>query len=210
MKDIDLNRIWDSDQEKARHHFQSLPDPIALAKKKSNTILHRIRRNMLLESIAGVVIVAFLAFNFYSWGPLVFYGFILFTGIVAIFSFYIYWKLHNDLKNVDQQRVTDALKEYIRLTGNYIRRLKIIVHWITPTGFLLGMLLASIPDMGDISVRTFLIAIAIGAAMGSPLVIFLIWFINRHYIKWVYGKHYHALKQTLEGLESENGPEKPV
>lgn len=203
MSELDLNKIWDSDRDKARDHYESLSDVEKLAKKKSDNVLNKIYRNILIESVFSFILVVLIGIAFYEWERLVFWGYTVFIVIVIAFSFRLYLNFARGIKNVNQKKVVNSLREYIRITGHYIKRLKVYIYYVTPSGYLIGLGfgILSNPDIGSVS--DMLIRLGIGSAVGIPFLALMIWFINKKYIKWLYGRHYDSLKQILENLERE-------
>ena len=204
MSELDLNKIWDSDRDKARDHYESLSDVEKLAKKKSDNVLNKIYRNIFIESVFSLIFVVLLGIAFYEWEMLAFWGYTVFVVIVVVFSFRLYLNFARGMKNVNQQKVVNSLREYVRITGHYIKRLKVYIYYVTPSGYLIGLVfgILSNPDIGSIS--EILTRVGIGSAVGIPFLLFMIWFINKKYIKWLYGRHYDSLKQILDNLEKED------
>lgn len=203
MKELDINKIWNSDRDNAKSYYESLSDVEKLAKKKSDNILHKINRNMLIESIFTFVIIIIIAVAFYRWERLVFWGFTAFIVPVTLLSFRLYRNFRRDLQQVNQKRVVESLREYVRLTGDYIRRLKVYIYYVTPLGYVVGLVFGTLANTGQDTLQEMLIRIGIGLAVGVPILIFIIWFSNKKYIKWLYGRHHEALRQLLENLEEE-------
>lgn len=202
MKEIDLKNIWGSDSQQAKDHFATLTDPEKLAKKQSKNILQRIRRNMLYETIFSTILVLILSYAFYQWDKILFWGWIVLASIALLISIRVYGAVLRELKRVPTQNVRDSLAEYVRLVGRYIRRLTVIVNYITPVGYLAGLALSAMNDINEEPLREILIPIVIGGIFGLPFIFLMIWFFNKKYIKWLYGRHHEALKETLAGLEA--------
>lgn len=115
----------------------------------------------------------------------------------------IYRYFRRDLQQVNQKRVIETLREYVRLTGDYIRRLKVYIYNVTPLGYIVGLVFGTLANSGQDTLQEMLIRIGIGLAVGVPILIFIIWFSSKKYIKWLYGRHHEALRQLLENLEEE-------
>lgn len=203
MSELDLNKIWNSDREKARDYYESLSDVEKLAKQKSDNILNKIRRNILVESVASIILVILVGIAFYNWERLVFWGFLVFIVIVTAMSFRLYVNFAHSLRDVNQQNILNSLKEYVRITGHYIKRLKVYIYYVTPIGYMVGLAFGTFADAGSETAEQLLLRIGIGILIGIPILIPMIWFFNKKYIKWLYGRHHEALKQVLENLEKE-------
>lgn len=203
MSELDLNKIWNSDREKARDHYESLSDVEKLAKQKSDNVLNKIYRNILIESIFSIIIIILIGIWFYEWERLVFWGYSVFILIVLVFSLRLYLNFSKGIKGVNQKKVVDSLREYVRITGHYIKRLKVYIYYVTPAGYLVGLVFGTIANPGDDTFGEILIRTGIGIAIGIPLLALMIWFFNKKYIKWLYGRYYEALKEILRNLEKE-------
>jgi hypothetical protein len=205
MKEIDLNKIWDSDLEKARGHFENLEDPESLARKKSGNILQRIKRNMMAETIAGIVLMAAFCAGFWSWDRIVFWGLLVLAVLTILYSAWLYLRFASQLNRVNQQDVRSALEHYVNLTSRYIRRLKVILYYLTPLGAYVGMSLVLIPELLGEETKMWILAYGLSTLVALPLVLALVWFVNRKYIPWLYGRQLDAFRETLEGLDRNNG-----
>ncbi len=203
MSEPDLNKIWNSDRDKARDHYESLSDVEKLAKKKSDNVLNKIYRNILVESVFSLIVVVLLGIAFYEWEKIVFWGYTVFTVIVVAISMRLYLNFSRRMKNVNQKKVVNSLREYVRITGHYIKRVKAYIYYVTPAGYLTGLVFGILSSPGVDSINEILTRIGIGSAVGIPFLALMIWFINKKYIKWLYGRHYDSLKQILENLERE-------
>jgi len=203
MSELDLNKIWDSDRDKARSHYQSLSDVEKLAKKKSDNVLNKIYRNILIESIFSTIVIVLIGIWLYELDKLVFWAYSVFLIIVVAFSFRLYLNFSKGIKSVNQKKVVDSLREYVRITGHYIKRLKVYIYYVTPAGYLIGLVFGAIADPGKDTFAEIITRIGIGSAVGIPFLAVLIWFFNKKYIKWLYGRHYDSLKEILDNLEKE-------
>ena len=208
MKDLDLKNIWQSDRRQARDHFDSLQDPEKLARKQSKNILQRIRRNMLYETIISSILVFAFSYLFYQWKAFIFWAFLGVCLIVLLISIGVYGRVLKNLQQVNTKNVKDALEEYVYYVGRYIRRLKLIINYLTPFGYVLGLFLSGFSDINEESLTTFLLELGIAGLFGLPIIIFATRIINKRYIHWLYGRHYDALKETAVGLNA-NGNTSP-
>ncbi len=201
MKEIDLKNIWESDLRRAMDHFNSLEDVEALARKRSNNILHRIRRNMLNETAAGTVLLAAMLIVFWFWDPYLFWGFLALSVISMALSAWLYLQFARRLNRVNQKDVKNALREYIELTSQYIKRLKVILYYLSPVSMYAGLSLVVIPELAGRGFRMYLLAYGISSIAAIPIIIAIILVMNRKYIPWLYGRHLKAFRETLAGLE---------
>ncbi|MCF8232770.1 MAG: hypothetical protein K9J27_11330 [Bacteroidales bacterium] len=203
MSELDLNKIWDSDREKARDHYESLTDVEKLAKQKSENILNKIRRTAFVESIISTVVVAAMAVLFYFIDIWVFAVFMVFIIPVFILSYRLYRNYTRNLNDVNQRKVTESISAYVRMTKKYLNKVKFYIYYVLPIGYITGLAVGTLSNPDIEATREIIERLGIGLAIGVPLVGFMIWFFNRKYIKWLYGRHYKALKEVLENLEKE-------
>lgn len=203
MSELDLNSIWNSDRDEANSHYQSLSDVEKMAKQKSENILNKIRRTILVESIISTVIVGAMAVVFYLMDIWVFAVFMVFIIPVSILSYRLYRNYARNLNDVNQLKVTESISAYVRLTKKYLNKVKFYIYYVLPIGYITGLAVGTLSNSDIEATREIIERLGLGLAIGVPLVGFMIWFFNRKYIKWLYGKHYKALKEVLENLEKE-------
>jgi hypothetical protein len=208
MKEIDLRNIWKSDRDKAREHYESLKDVEKLAKKQSHSVLTKIHRNIYLETVFSVLLVILFGYGVYTWNSgLPFWIFTLFFGFLIYLSIRIYRRFAYDLRMAHQKGVADALRSYVRIVGKYIWRQKILIYYITPFGYLVGLVVGTTAGDEKQTLVEILQQIGLGALIGLPFLFLAIWFFSRKYIKWIYGRHYESLKNILKCLEQEEQEE---
>ncbi len=208
MKDLDLNTIWKRSREKARTHYESLGDVERMARKQSDSILSKIYRNVLIENVFSVLFIVFLTVAVYRWnsGPAFWIFAAFFAGVVYL-SFRVCFRFMRDIRRVNQQSVKESLQQYIRILGGYIRRQKILIYYITPIGYVVGLVVGALAGDPNDTLSETLKQIGLGAVVGLPFLFLIMWFFSRKYIQWVYGRPYKNLKETLENFErEENNP----
>jgi hypothetical protein len=206
MKEFDLKPIWNSDRGKAAEHYGSLEDIHRLAGKRSDNILNKLRRNIIMELIASVIILLLLAVAVYQWDSgLPFWIFAITFAVIGWLSFRLYVRFLRQLREVNQKSILEALREYVRLVGKYIRRMKVLIYYLTPLGYLVGLAVGTFAGHeGTFTLQDFLV-MGFGAIIGLPFLFVVIWFSTRKYIRWLYGKHYESLKEVLNSLEEQGG-----
>jgi len=203
MSKFDINTIWNSDQEQARQHYRSLSDVEKLAKKQSRNILNKLYRTAAIENIVGLVVLFLIGYGVYDYHkPMVFTGFVVFVAIIMAIGGREFLKFHRAVRNVNKQEVVEALKEYERLIGNYIRRNKLFVNYFVPLGYLVGFVTATLANETGITFGDFMLRLGIGVLIGLPLV-WLIAFLSGKYINWAYGRPLRSMEEARRGLEEE-------
>lgn len=206
MNEFDINNIWDSDRQQAHNHYQSLDDIEKMAKKQSGNILYKIRRNMATEIILSLLIIMAIGLSIFHWSLLLFWGYVFIMAISGYVSFREYYKFFSRINNVNQKNIKDAIEDYVGIVGHYIRRTKFWVNYITPLAFVAGIVLTVVSQSPGEPITKILMHIGLAVLLGLPFLLLIIWFANKKYIKWIYGRQYEHLKAVLKRLESkENG-----
>ena len=145
MKEFDLKRIWDSDRGKATEHYGSLEDIQRLAGKRSDNILSKLRRNIIIELIVSVIILLLLAIAVYRWdNGAPFWIFAVTFAVITWVSFRLYIRFLRQLREVNQKSILEALRAYVRLVEKYIRRMKLLIYYLTPVGYLVGLTIGTL------------------------------------------------------------------
>ncbi len=201
MSNFNVKEIWAESTKKADNHYKGIGDVEKLARKKSKDILQKIHRNMLQETFSTVILTVVVAVGAYYYNPLVLYGFLIITTITMYITLKEYYKFRRRVKNVAQQNIIVALRDYIQLTGRYLKRLKLLVNYLTPVASFIFVTIIVLADAEGRSTKLILLHFGLTLLIIIPLIIFIIRFANKKYIWWLYGRQHEKLKETLHSLE---------
>lgn len=204
MNTFDINKIWNSDAGKARNHFDSVKENVEkLAKRKSDNILHKIKRKLIIELIVSTILIVALGVGVFHFSEKVFFSYVVIVLLAFVLSIRLFWKLFRDINLVKEKSVVVSLEKTIDIINYYIRQSKILVYVLTPVGFIVGFLSGAIAEGIDYTLHNLLVLGGVLLVVGVPSVILIIWLVNKKYYKVMYEKHVHELEEILENLKSD-------
>ncbi len=204
MNTFDINKIWDSGADKARSHFDSVKDNVEkLARKKSDNILHKVKRKLIIELIATIIFIVLVGVGIYHFSEKIVYPYTLSVLVALFLSVRLFVKLFRDINRVKEKSVVASLEKTIIIIRYYIRQSKILVYVLTPVGFLVGFLSRVIVDGIDFTTHNLLVLGGVLLVVGVPSVIGIIWLANKKYYKIMYEKHLDELESVLANLKND-------
>lgn len=204
MNTFDINKIWDSGADKARSHYDSVKDNVEkLARKKSDNILHKVKRKLIIELIASIVFIVLVGVGIYHFSEKIVYPYTLLVLVAFFLSVRLFVKLFRDINRVKEKSVVASLEKTIFIIRYYIRQSKILVYVLTPVGFLVGFLSRVIADGIDFTTHNLLVLGGVLLVVGVPSVIGIIWLVNKKYYKIMYEKHLDELESILANLKND-------
>ncbi|MGK7395651.1 MAG: hypothetical protein ACNS62_13820 [Candidatus Cyclobacteriaceae bacterium M3_2C_046] len=200
MKESDLNQIWQQNQRSATDHYQKIaPEMENLMHSKPSGVLYKIFRNLKYEIILTIAMLI-LILLVTTPDDMLFWIIVVGGGMALAFYIKMYLNLRKAIREVNQHNLLASLIEYIQILSQYIKRLKIYTYFFTPLGYFLGasaVLLENINEKTQAEIIrdgiTFLI-------VSIPVLIGLIYFTNKKYVKWLYGRHLEELRNIKEQL----------
>lgn len=180
--------------------------PDAFTRKKTGSIIDRIKRSIILECVAGFV---FAAVGIWAWfrypSPLVRPFAMLAIMLVVICVVYLldlYYKLKNHERTL--LSVKEKLEQIIDLLQKFIKLYYQLVALILLISFSFGLILIIQKANAGPHAAAFNLKKALSIYIGWFLLwIVLTYFFSKWYIKKLYGKYLLQLKNQL--LEIENG-----
>ena len=219
MEVNDLKNTWKSSFDKLnKQHLSAKEIEARLAiKDKSGSLISKIKRNLIYEIIASIVVIALVTVYL---GPeiqtskewLVLGVLFLSVALLLLNAYHKYYKLKK-IRVYDHQ-LNEAIQMMVEIAEKYIRfnTGKIMKYLILPGGLILGLMVGIIiggEDFDLYSKLNSLEQLEIIFIIGWLLLIyglsipFSIWFNKK-----LYGRHVSELKQCLNELnqiEEENG-----
>lgn len=199
MDEFDLKDIWKDSDDQAEKFYQSIePEVLELARKKSNNILQRIKRNAIMESIAGLVVT--VLFCYYIRNHPYFGWMILSLFVIGLMAFIPFIDLIKKIKAVPTQNVVDSIGAYHKILSAYLKKMKIMALVLVPLGFIGGFGSSFMENGGDweelLDPKRLLLILGLsGLALGG-----MFWFIFKKQIFHLYQKPLDELKAIHDGL----------
>ncbi|MEM6724079.1 MAG: hypothetical protein AAF598_08575 [Bacteroidota bacterium] len=201
MQTSDWQDIWGQDQPQAEQFFDRLePEIDQIVRQGSKSVTDKIRRNMVIELWVtfGIAIAGLIYIDFgtqYWW-----YLLAILTGI-CFWVGYTYSRILRLFKTVEAQNIRASLQTKIRIYGGFVRRLKWVTNLFLPLAAFSCVIFSLYQDMEQ---STLLEVILLGLKqswLGALVIIPLLWWTNKYYIHWLYGRYLSEMKRLLNRLQ---------
>ncbi len=202
MEEFDLNAIWkNSDKEASDYYHQLEGEVMHMARQRSSSIIQRMKKNALIELIAGIALWLGL-FYFFAENPLI--GYLLGGGILLYLGTgYGVYRMLKKFKSINTKNVKESVAGYLQLFRKSYQRTKILLYIVMPIGYTLGFMMGFIEAGGDWSdmVNPWKLLIILGTS--TVVLGVFIWFITRKYMHWMYGQYIEELQEIYDNLALE-------
>ena len=202
MKEFDLNDAWKNTDEQAEEYYSQIKSEIMeLAQKRSESILDKLKKTILWEWAATIpILIGFLFFykkNPYYWGGAA--ALILVLILTAI----PYYKMWKELNNTPTQNMVACLKTYIKILDGFIQRVKKLMRYFLPIGFISGLLFSiesgATFDLSKIEWGKLGVIVAFSAVFIGGIYAFMF----KYYLPKLYGNPKKELQEILDGLKGD-------
>lgn len=196
MKEHNIESLWKSSNKKASDYYKSIEDEVLRkAQKESNGLFAKIRRNIIFELIASMI-VAF-SFPFLFWSDKTQFAIVAaFMMVLLVITYVVYLNYLQQIKNVHEPDILTALRLKEKILAGYIKKLKFFLYLSIFLGFTLGVFAGK----GNFVLWDIKNLILLG--VGVPVVLLFIWLGNK-YIWALYKKYLDKLRVCIKGLEEE-------
>ncbi len=204
MQEFDLKNIWEGAGAGAEAWYQELrPELEAMARKKNDSVLQRIRRLVFWEVLFSFVVLG-LAVYYLRTLPVLLYVLMLSLLLVVIaISYRYYLQFSNETNQVPTLSVVESTAAYLRILNNYKNRLLRLSIIFIPIGLIVGFFTGfSMGAKNDFSAFQkplfWLINAGILAVMAGPT-----YFLTKWYYRFFLGSKEKELEQVLARLREE-------
>lgn len=208
MEELNLKAIWQESEADADRYYAGLrAEVVALARQKSESALAKIRRNIIIEAAAGLVLCAVLGWAVWQYHLMPVFSTIIIV-VATLGSCIPYYWLWRKMRHIHEASVVIALRRQIQILRSYISHVIKLVTWLIPVGYVAGFFYGAYvanPHAGftDKILSWKLWAVAI------PLCAITAWVINFLLKKYMYatvGKYVEELEHLRTDLERESHP----
>lgn len=202
MEEFDLNAMWKgSDKEASAYYNQLEGQVMQMARQRSSNIIQRMKKNALVELIAGVLLWIGL-FYFFAENPLI--GYLLGGGILLYLGTgYGIYRMLKKFKSINTRNVKESVAGYLQLFRKSYQRTKILLYIVMPMGYTLGFLMGFLEAGGDWSDMKKPWLLVIILLVSVVVLSVLIWFATRKYMHWMYGQYIEELQEVHDNLSKE-------
>jgi len=204
----ELKNIWDRQTKDSLSGQEYTSEEIeSMLKKRSMNSVEKIRRNIILELVVGIVLISLLIIMLFRRpsDPFIRITAGFFFLIVVLTSFYYLSKVRQlNMIITGNKDIRETLDQLIMVMKRYISILMKSTLIITPLAVTLGYITGLKFSLGEgytglhgnprILIFMFITLVAITL---------LIYPLMKFYLQWLYGKHLNDLEKCREELEEE-------
>ena len=202
MQDHDLQGLWHQGDAKAQEFYKRVASQVETwAKQRSQDLLSKLRRFLLIELWASVAIVLVILVAQYREINSQFYAFVVLFVIVLTISFWWYLRVLHKMAVLNSLPTLESVKGRVQILGQFIRHLRTFMYVGIPFGFFAGAFLQHLgqPAKPDEQWWVYYVVMIL---IGVPVVILILWLFNRLYINRLYTPILRGYEEVLAKLEA--------
>lgn len=192
------------------HASRSNADISALLKKKTHSVISKIKRSLIIEMVLCILFFAamlYVCFVTDYWSIRLYFG--VFTVLIFLMTFvlyYLYRRTH-ELSN-SAQPIKSNLQTLISLLEEFVKRYFQFTMALLPVCFMFSMILSyaepvEIPEIEKFSVKVFTARWQVMVFLGVYMIVLAIsvYYFTKWYLKKLYGNYLNELKQYIAELD---------
>ena len=202
MDEFDLQDIWKASDDQAQSYYQSIePEVLEMAKAKSKSVLAKLRRNAIGDSVGGFILWGFFFYIF--WTSPYFWLMAGSLALLTVVSIIPGIKFYKKLKAVPTQNVVESIRSYHNLLSEKLKKSKRRLLYFMPFFFVIGLVMGYTSEGKDLSgiLELKVLLTTIGLSIVTMFV--LHWLTFKFHIFYLYEKPINELKEILDDLEKE-------
>lgn len=203
---MSIEKIWGSLNEKQDEDLTSLLKVTKLAKLSSHSPLEKIKKNLLINIIWGIVICLFYPFIFYHfpiWQVQISIIIVLIFSVWALFTAIVQYRKMKPEISFNKPLLEEMKRhhESIKSWTETQQKVTLFIYPISATGgFLLGGASGSGKSVEEFMSKPFVIVALIIALV---VLVPACYYVTRWMFKLSFGKHLTALKENIKILEEQ-------
>ncbi len=203
---MSIQNIWGDINNKQDDDLSSLLYKPNLSKLTSHNPLEKIKKNLLMNIVWGIIICAayiFIIIHFQIWQVQASIGIVLLFSLWALYTAFIeYKKLHTTISAnssllLEMRRHCESITRWL----NTQQKVALIIYPISAAG---GFMLGGVIGSGK-SVEVFMSKPVVVIALVATIIILvpICYYLAKWMCNYSFGKHLKALQQNIQDLESE-------
>lgn len=195
MQEHDLLGLWSQGDAEAKSHYERVAPHIEeWAKLRSRDLFVKLRRLVLLE-LLGIACITIVFFTWIDSSSPSFWPMVIIFTVVAVLSLAWYIHVNHKLSVLQALPTLDSVSGRASILKKFIRRMRIVLFAGTPLAYFLGSYLQWLEDQDASNIE-----LIVTSLISLPIMGFLIWFMDRIYIKKVYLPVLFGYEEVLRRL----------
>lgn len=192
------------------HASRSNADISALLKKKTHSVISKIKRSLIIEMVLCILFFAamlYVCFITDYWSIRVYFG--VFTVLTVLMTFVLYYLYRRTDTLSDSDRPIKAnLQTLVSLLEEFVKRYFQFTMALLPVCFMFSMILSyadpvEIPEIEKFSVKVFTARWQVMVFLGVYMIVLAIavYYFTKWYLKKLYGNYLNELKRYIAELD---------
>jgi amino acid transporter len=192
------------------HASRSNADISALLKKKTHSVISKIKRSLIIEMVLCVlffVAMLYVCFITNYWSIRVYFGvFTVLTVLMTLVLYYLYRR--TDTLSDSDRPIKANLQTLVGLLEEFVKRYFQFTMALLPVCFMFSMILSyadpvEIPEIEKFSVKVFTARWQVMVFLGVYMIALAIsvYYFTKWYLKKLYGNYLNELKQYIAELD---------
>ena len=192
------------------HASRSNADISALLKKKTHSVISKIKRSLIIEMVLCILFFAAMLYVCFITDYLsirVYFGVFTVLTILMTFVLYYLYRRTDTLSNSDQP-IKANLQTLVGLLEEFVKRYFQFTMALLPVCFMFSMILSyadpvEIPEIEKFSVKVFTARWQVMLFLGVYMIVLAIsvYYFTKWYLKKLYGNYLNELKQYIAELD---------
>lgn len=192
------------------HASRSNADISALLKKKTHSVISKIKRSLIIEMVLCILFFAamlYVCFITDYWSIRVYFGvFTVLTVLMTLVLYYLYRR--TDTLSDSDRPIKTNLQTLVGLLEEFVKRYFQFTMALLPVCFMFSMILSyadpvEIPEIEKFSVKVFTARWQVMVFLGVYMIALAIsvYYFTKWYLKKLYGNYLKELKQYIAELD---------
>lgn len=192
------------------HASRSNADISTLLKKKTHSVISKIKRSLIIEMVLCILFFAamlYVCFITDYWSIRVYFG--VFTVLTVLMTFVLYYLYRRtDILSDSDRPIKANLQTLVGLLEEFVKRYFQFTMALLPVCFMFSMILSyadpvEIPEIEKYSVKVFTTRWQVMVFLGVYMIALAIsvYYFTKWYLKKLYGNYLNELKQYIAELD---------
>lgn len=192
------------------HASRSNADISALLKKKTHSVISKLKRSLIIEMVLCVLFftaMLYVCFVTSYWSIRLYFGAFTIITILMVFVLYYLYRRTSALSNSDQP-IKNNLQTLVGLLEEFVKRYFQFTMALLPVCFMFSLILSyvdpvEIPEIEKFSVNVFTARWQVMVFLGLYMIALAVsvYYFTKWYLKKLYGNYLNELKQYIAELD---------
>lgn len=191
------------------HASRSNEDIALLLKKKTSSVISKLKRSLIIELALCVLFLAAMSYVCFAtkyWTIRLYFG--VFSGLMVLFTFVLYYLYkRTDKLSASDQPIKSNLQSIVTLLQEFVKRYFQFTMALLPVCFVFSLFLSNaepidIPEIDKFAIHFFTAKWQVLVFLGVYMIVLgvVLYYFTKWYLKKLYGNYLAELKKYVEEL----------